>query len=311
MKSERPPAYADREPTKPPNWHGLVAWDMFLNAASTGLFLAAAVCELADPATFAAAAAWAYPVAVLLLLADQACLVFDLGDPLRFHHMLRVFKPSSPMSLGTWMLTAYTFPLTGAGAIDILTALGILPADRALVYWTRMAFVVSGIPFAFGTAAYKGVLFSTTAQPGWRDARWLGAYHTFSALALGTAGMLTLAQIAGTEPAVAALRPAAGLLMGLSLIPLAVVTSQMWSALTRRYGRSRLVTSSAAIAIGGILLPAAAFFGGPALTITGMALALAGGFATRHAIVMLPQVPHAPVAAPVSAERRRRHSATR
>ena len=39
-------------------------------------------------------------------------LVLDLGDPLRFHHMLRVFKPSSPMSLGTWSLTVYSLPLT-------------------------------------------------------------------------------------------------------------------------------------------------------------------------------------------------------
>ena len=31
------------------------------------------------------------------------------------------------------------------------------------------------------------MLFSTTAQPGWRDARWLGAYHTASSVALGAA----------------------------------------------------------------------------------------------------------------------------
>ena len=32
---------------------------------------------------------------------DLLFLVLDLGDPLRFHYMLRVFKPSAPMSLGT------------------------------------------------------------------------------------------------------------------------------------------------------------------------------------------------------------------
>ena len=30
----------------------------------------------------------------------------DLGRPERFHHMLRVAKPTSPMSVGTWILTA-------------------------------------------------------------------------------------------------------------------------------------------------------------------------------------------------------------
>jgi len=34
-------------------------------------------------------------------------LIADLGRPERFHHMLRVAKPSSPMSVGTWILTAY------------------------------------------------------------------------------------------------------------------------------------------------------------------------------------------------------------
>ena len=44
-------AYADRLVTKTPNWHGLVALDMLFNNLSTGLFLVAALGELAAPAT--------------------------------------------------------------------------------------------------------------------------------------------------------------------------------------------------------------------------------------------------------------------
>ena len=106
------PGYAAGPVTKPPDWHGLVAWDLLLNNLATGLFLVSAFGELAAPAAFTAAAARAYPVALALLSADLALLVLDLGDPLRFHHMLRVFKPSSPMSLGTWCLTIYSFFLT-------------------------------------------------------------------------------------------------------------------------------------------------------------------------------------------------------
>lgn len=36
-----------------------------------------------------------------------AALVHDLGRPARFLNMLRVIKPTSPMSLGSWLLTAY------------------------------------------------------------------------------------------------------------------------------------------------------------------------------------------------------------
>src|ERR1700743_743190 len=93
--------YADMTVTKVPGWHGIIAWDALLNGLATGLFLAAAVSELAAPAVFLRVAKIAYPIALVLLLVDLGLLVLDLGDPLRFHHMLRVFKPSSPMSLGT------------------------------------------------------------------------------------------------------------------------------------------------------------------------------------------------------------------
>ena len=52
-------------------------------------------------------------------------LVHDLGRPMRFVNMLRVFKPSSPMSVGSWLLSAYG-PAAGAAAVSDVT--GILPA---------------------------------------------------------------------------------------------------------------------------------------------------------------------------------------
>src|SRR4051794_24033516 len=86
--------YANRPVTKVPDWHGLVAWDMLFNNLSAGLYLVAAICELALPTAFTPVARWAYPIALVFLMADLVCLTLDLGDPLRFHHMLRVFKPS-------------------------------------------------------------------------------------------------------------------------------------------------------------------------------------------------------------------------
>ncbi len=40
-------------------------------------------------------------------------LVHDLGKPSRFVNMLRVAKPTSPMSVGTWILSVYG-PVAGA-----------------------------------------------------------------------------------------------------------------------------------------------------------------------------------------------------
>src|SRR5437868_12882884 len=103
-----------------------------------------------------AVAKLAYPIALVFLLADLLCLVLDLGDPLRFHHMLRVFKPSSPMSLGTWCLVAYSLPLAAAAMLSLL------PAGWPFVAGGRKVGVIAGLLPAFGAAPYKGVLLSTT-----------------------------------------------------------------------------------------------------------------------------------------------------
>src|SRR5580698_7087689 len=116
--------YASLPITKVPGWHGIIAWDALLNGMATGLFLSAAVSELAAPAAFTPVSKVAYPVALVLLLVDLVLLVLDLGDPSRFHHMLRVFKPGSPMSVGTWCLTIFSLPLTAAAALSLLSYIG-------------------------------------------------------------------------------------------------------------------------------------------------------------------------------------------
>src|SRR5262245_52673077 len=137
--------YAGEAITKAPNWRTLVAWDLLLNNLTTGLFLAAATCELAAPAIFTPVAKVAYPIALVLLVADWLCLVLYLGDPWRFHHMLRVIKPSSPMSLGTWCLTVYSFPLAAAAVLSVI------PDGATAFEWLRKAAVVVGLLPALGS----------------------------------------------------------------------------------------------------------------------------------------------------------------
>src|ERR1700760_357990 len=206
--------YENMTVTKVPGWHGIIAWDALLNGMATGLFLAAAVSELAAPEIFMRVAKVAYPVAFVLLIVDLGLLVLDLGDPLRFHHMLRVFKPSSPMSFGTWCLTIFSLPLTAAAAFSVLAILGW---DFE---WARIAAVVVGLLPGFFSAAYKGVLLSTNAQPGWKDARWMGGYLTNSALLMGCAELLILSALMGQTQATAILRTAVLVLLVLNVIPL-------------------------------------------------------------------------------------------
>ena len=277
--------YANGPVTKAPDWHGLVAWDLLFNNLTTGLFLVAAVSELAMPGVFSPVAKAAYPVALVFLLVDLVCLVLDLGDSLRFHHMLRVFKPSSPMSLGTWCLTVYSLPLT------VAAALSVLPDAGAALEGVRRLAVVLGLLPALGSAVYKGVLLSTNAQPGWRDARWLGGYLTNAAFLLGCAELLLLSVLTEQAQATAILRPALGLLLVLNLIPLGLLLADLRPTLPRLGARTRRRRQGALFLGGGVLLPLGLLLvGGPICLLGAVLLIVLGSLAIRFAIIRVPHL---------------------
>ena len=246
--------YANMPVTKVPGWHGMIAWDALLNGMATGLFIAAAVSELAAPAIFTPVAKVAYPVALVLLLIDLGLLVLDLGDWLRFHHMLRVFKPGAPMSVGTWCLTIFSLPLTAAAGLSLLAEMGW---DFE---WARILAVIAGLLPALGSAAYKGVLLSTNAQPGWKDARWMGGYLTNSALLMGCGELLVLSSLMGQTQATAIVRTAFIVLLVLNVIPLGLLFANLRPAHARLYTRGQqwrvgvLIAAGALIPLGLMLL---------------------------------------------------------
>ena len=171
------PGYLTQDVTKVPGWHGLVAWDLLFNNLTTGLFLFAAVGELASPELLGPVAKVAYPVALVFLLTDLLMLVLDLGDPLRFHHMLRVFKPSSPMSLGTWSLTVYSLPLTLIVAIEAAQVLDLLPTGSMALEWVRKSAVVFGLLPAFGSARLQGGALQHELAAGLEGRPMAGRFH--------------------------------------------------------------------------------------------------------------------------------------
>jgi hypothetical protein len=275
--------YANRTVTKVPGWHGIIAWDALLNGMATGLFLAAAVSELAAPGVFMRVAKVAYPVALVLLLVDLGLLVLDLGDPLRFHHMLRVFKLGSPMSVGTWCLTIFSLPLTAAAGLSVLAELGW---DFE---WARITAVVVGLLPGFGSAAYKGVLLSTNAQPGWKDARWLGGYLTNSALLMGCAELLVLSALMGQMQATAILRTGFIVLLVLNMIPLGLLFANLGPAHARLYTRGQQWRVGALIAAGTLIPLGLMLFKGDLLFIlVAVIFLLLQSWATRFVYVKIP-----------------------
>jgi Ni/Fe-hydrogenase subunit HybB-like protein len=288
------PGYTEQDVTKVPGWHGLVAWDLLFNNLTTGLFLFAAVGELASPALLGPVARAAYPVALFCLLTDLLMLVLDLGDPLRFHHMLRVFKPSSPMSLGTWSLTVYSLPLTLIVTIELAQAINLLPPGSTAWERVRLSLVVVGLLPAFGSLAYKGVLFSTSSQPGWKDARWMGGFMANSALLLGCAQMLAVSVLTGYAQAAAVLRTVAVVLVLLNIIPAGLLFAEFHKTLSRVYGDRRVHVVLAFVLAGGTLIPLFLLLVGdssPSM-LGATALILAGSLAIRFLFIKIPHASH-------------------
>lgn len=97
--------------------------------------------------------------ALVALSGSMYALIHDLGRPARFVNMLRVVKPSSPMSVGSWVLTAYG-PPAGVAAAAALT--GLLPRIG------RVATLGAGL-VGPAVAAYTSVLIADTAVPTWHE----------------------------------------------------------------------------------------------------------------------------------------------
>jgi hypothetical protein len=94
-------------------------------------------------------------------LASVAFLIHDLGRPERFLHMLRVFKPTSALSVGTYILSPFSALTAATAAAELL---GWFPRLRRL---SGMGAAVFGGPMA----TYTAVLLANTAVPSWHAYR--------------------------------------------------------------------------------------------------------------------------------------------
>lgn len=151
-------SYYDRPILKIPPWKWMIPAYFFtggLAGASSMLALGARVTgnrRLARQSRLAGVSA---------VGASSALLIADLGRPARFYNMLRVFKPTSPMSVGSWLLSAYGAAASVAATSDLAGRLPVLGAA---------ADAAAGALGA-GLTTYTGVLLSDTAVPAWHEAR--------------------------------------------------------------------------------------------------------------------------------------------
>jgi formate-dependent nitrite reductase membrane component NrfD len=104
------------------------------------------------------------------MLGSTYALIHDLGRPERFYMMLRVAKPTSPMSMGTWLISAYA-PAVGMAAVgEVADALPLPRPLRKLLSGLAGPAGFAAAALAPGMATYTGVLIADTATPAWKEA---------------------------------------------------------------------------------------------------------------------------------------------
>lgn len=161
-------SYYGRPVVKPSPWEKDIPIYLFAGGLAAGSSLIAAGADLNDLPALRRTGRLG---AIAALSVSMVALVHDLGRPGRFLNMLRTMKLTSPMSVGTWILSAYG-PFAGAAAaaeIADMVGLGERGPFRLLSRAGSPAGLVAALT-APPVAAYTAVLLADTATPSWHEA---------------------------------------------------------------------------------------------------------------------------------------------
>lgn len=236
-------SYYGRPVLKEPVWHEPnMPLYLFCGGMSGASSLLAAVAHLGRRSRLALAAKI---TAAATATAGAGLLITELGRPERFLNMLRVFKPTSPMSIGSWVLAAHG-GLTTASAASAVT--GLLP-------WAGTAATCAAAATGPIMATYTAALVADTAVPAWHEAhRELPFLFAGSAMASagGMAMLTTPLSQAGPARRLAAL----GALSEVTAEALMERRLGMLAEPYRRGSAGRLLRAARVLAVTGGLLAA-------------------------------------------------------
>jgi formate-dependent nitrite reductase membrane component NrfD len=227
-------------------------------------------------------------------------LIADLGRPQRFANMLRVFKVTSPMSVGSWVLSATGGATTLAAACELM---GVLPRVR------RSAEVAAAL-LAPALGTYTAVLVADTSVPVWHEARRELPF-VFAAGAAASAGAAAMLATAPRDAGPARRLAVAG--AGLALATTSAMERRLGSLADpyRQGSAGRLATATkAGHALGGALVAAGGTRRGRAAR-AGAMLVLAGSLCERLAVLQAGRQSAEDPRFTVESQRARRHEAAR
>jgi formate-dependent nitrite reductase membrane component NrfD len=184
-------SYYGRPIINPPVWEEReIAGYLFTGGLAGASSILAAGADLTGrPALARGSRAMATGAISISLLA----LVKDLGRPERFLNMLRVFKPTSPMSVGVWILFFYG-PLAAVSAASDVSG----RAPRV-----GRAAGLGAAALGSTVATYTAALIANTAVPAWHEGRRDLPFLFAGSAASAAAGWgLVVAPLSENDPAV-------------------------------------------------------------------------------------------------------------
>lgn len=194
-------SYYGRPIVKAPPWEAPIGLYLFVGglAGASGVLQAGAA--LSGRSTLRRNARI---TALAAVSAGLPALIIDLGRPERFLNMLRTIKPTSPMSIGTWLLTGFG---TAAGAaatreIDRMTGEKLpLGPLRAVLKASEIPASASIAALGAPLATYTAVLLGDTSVPTWQGSRPGLAYLFASSATIAASGaQLVLSPTSETGP---------------------------------------------------------------------------------------------------------------
>ena len=147
--------YYDRPLLKAPVWEWMVPAYYYVGGLTGASLALGAAAQLGDARARTALIRRCHWIGFIGCSVSGVLLISDLGRPERFFNMLRVFRPTSPMNMGAWILTASGGAAAGA----------LLRSGGPLGY-------LAGLCGA-ALATYTGVLVSSSSIPVWQQARHL------------------------------------------------------------------------------------------------------------------------------------------
>ncbi len=177
---ETDPTYYDRPALKAPVWSWEVPLYYYTGGAAGACLVLGAAAQLDRSGELNRMTRRCHWAGIIGSAISGALLINDLGKPSRFLNMLRVFRPTSPMNMGVWILS---------GAAPTAITAGLFVRRRG--FWKfigESAGFASGL-FGLGLATYTGVLVGNTAIPVWQSSRRILPL-LFGASAMASAGSL-------------------------------------------------------------------------------------------------------------------------